>query len=58
MTALNDGGDNGLHLAASKGNKVIIQRVRQLQFSEILKIKGNHDHGATYKVNNNLKSLA
>lgn len=28
VTALNDGGDNGLHLAASKGNKEIIQRVR------------------------------
>lgn len=27
ITALNDGGDNGLHLAASKGNKEIIQRV-------------------------------
>ncbi|XP_015763542.1 PREDICTED: integrin-linked protein kinase-like [Acropora digitifera] len=28
VTALNDGGDSGLHLAASKGNKGIIQRVR------------------------------
>lgn len=29
VTAVNDGGDNGLHLAASKSNKEIIQRVRQ-----------------------------
>lgn len=28
VTALNDGGDNGLHLAASKANKEMIQRVR------------------------------
>ena len=29
VTAVNDGGDNGLHLAASKSNKEIIQRVRE-----------------------------
>jgi ankyrin repeat protein len=27
VNAVNDGGDNGLHLAASKGNKEIILKV-------------------------------
>lgn len=29
VSAVNDGGDNGLHLAASKSNKEIIRRVRE-----------------------------
>ena len=32
VTALNDGGDSALHLASSKSNREIIQRVREVQF--------------------------
>lgn len=43
VTALNDGGDSGLHLAASKGNKGIIQRLLKHKCP----VNGVNKHGNT-----------
>lgn len=43
VTAVNDGGDNGLHLAASKSNKEIIQRLLKHKCP----VNGSNAHGNT-----------